>query len=262
MSERAAQLGGRAVTSLIYAFVAVPSIVVVGSSFTRNDYLTFPPHGFTLRWYGVVLHESDWLSAGKRSLIVAAVVTPIALVLGAPVAYAVVRGRFPGRSALNAALLSPLVLPQVMLGLALLYFLLQLRLLNTILGVAIGHLVVVFPYVVRSVAVSVHNVDTAQERAAAILGAGRLRIIRDVILPALRPGLVAGAIFAAVTSLGELAVTLFVSGPNTTTMPVQIYSHVEYSFDPTVAAVSTLFLLIAVVVLLICDRVIGLTRLF
>lgn len=245
---------------LVYVFLLAPLMVIVAASFNAADYLTFPPAGISLRWYRSILQSDLWISSFKLSALVTVIVTPLSLLIGTLAAYALVRFQFPGKSVVSTLVLAPLVIPQVVLGIALLQYFTRLGLLDTIAGLVIAHVIVTLPYVVRSVSVSVYSLNPALERAAQNLGANPFQTFRRVTLPLIRPGLIAGAIFAAIISFGELAVTLLIAGAHTTTLPMRIFNYTEYTFDPTINAVSSIFIFLAVVLMIVLDRLIGLAR--
>jgi putative spermidine/putrescine transport system permease protein len=245
---------------LIYLFLLAPLVVVVVASFNAADFLSFPPRGLSLRWYAAIVQSDLWTDSFKVSALVTAIVTPIALVMGTLAAYALARYSFPGRALVMTLLMAPLVMPQVVLGIALLGYFSRLGLINSLTGLVIGHLVVTLPYTVRLVSISVASLDPALERAAQSLGANAFQTFVRVTLPLLRPGLIAGAIFAAIISFGELAVTLLIAGASTTTLPLRIFNYTEYNFDPTINAVSTIFVVLALGLIVLLDRLIGLAR--
>ena len=245
---------------LVYVFLLAPLVVVVLASFNSADFLSFPPKGLSLRWY-VSLWESEvWGDSFRLSLFVTGIVTPIALLIGTLAAYALVRYSFPGKALVSTLIMAPMVMPQIILGIALLTYFSALGLIDSMLGLILGHVIVTLPFTVRLVSISVQNLDPTLEKAAQNLGATPLQTFRRVTLPLLRPGIVAGAIFAAILSFGELAVTLLIAGARTTTLPLRIFNYTEYNFDPTINAVSTIFVLLALVLIIGLDRLIGLVR--
>lgn len=245
---------------VVYIFLLAPLVVVVAASFNAADYLSFPPTAFSFRWYESVVTSNLWIESFKLSILITLVAAPVALVIGTLAAYALVRFRFPGQGLVNTLAFAPMVMPQIVLGIALLRYFSNIGLLDTFVGLVIGHVIVILPYVVRSVSVSVYSLDPALQRAAQNLGANPLQTFRLVTLPLIRPGLITGAIFAAIMSFGELAVTLLIAGAHTTTLPVRIFTRTEYNFDPTITAVSTIFILLALVLIIVLDRLIGLAR--
>ena len=251
----------QAFSVLVYLFLLAPLVVVVLASFNAADFLTFPPRGLSLRWYVSLLQSDLWTESFKLSFLVMAVVTPLSLGIGTLAAYGLARHQFRGRGLIEALIMSPLVMPQVVLGIALLNYYSGLGLINSLTGLIIAHLVVALPYTVRLVSISVHSLDPALERAAESLGANPVQSFLRVTLPLLRPGLIAGAVFAAIISFGELAVTLLIAGASTTTLPMRIFNYTEYNFDPTINAVSTIFVVLALILIIVLDRLIGLARL-
>ena len=250
----------RALSVAVYVFLLAPLAVVVLASFNSADFLSFPPRGFSLRWYRALWESEVWGDSFRLSLLVTAVVTPLALIIGTLAAYALVRYSFPGKGVITTLVMAPIVMPQIVLGIALLNYMSGLGLVGSLTGLILGHLVVTLPFTVRLVSISVHNLDPALERAAENLGATPLETFWRVTLPLLRPGIVAGAIFAAIISFGELAVTLLIAGARTTTLPLRIFNYTEYNFDPTINAVSTIFVVLALVLIIALDRLIGLVR--
>jgi len=158
--------------------------------------------------------------------------------------------------------MSPLIVPEVMLGLGMLTYLQAAGLINSVTGLWVAHSLVTFPFVIRTVAVSAQGLDPVLERAGQSLGAPPFKVFLSVVLPQLRPGIIAGGVFAAVLSLGEIAVSMFVSGPNTTTVPLRIMSSVQFELDPSAAAVSSLLMILSVVLMLVISRRVDLSSAF
>ena len=249
----------RSAAGLVLLFLIAPLAVLVVSSFNSTASLAFPPSGFSFRWYSEVLSSSDWLVSFQLSGLIAVLTVITTTAIATPAGYALTRRSFRGRSLITGAALAPLLVPEIIIALGLLYYLQGLHLVNTIPGLWLAHSLIALPYALRAIMVSAAGLDPALERAAASLGASRARTFWTVTLPLMRPGIVAGAVFAAVTSLGEVAVTQLISGANTVTVPVRIFSAVQFQLDPSVAAVSTLLMAISVVVLLALDRFAGIS---
>lgn len=245
---------------LVCAFLLLPLAIVALSSVNDANNFRFPPSGLSLRWYAEVLGSPAWLQSLGYSLRLVLLVVPVVVVLGTLGGYAVGAGRFPGRRLLALVFLSPLAVPGVMLGLALLYQLQRAGLVGSAAGLWLAHLVVTFPFCVRVTAVSAAAIDPQLVRAARSLGASPIRAFLTVTVPLMRPGIVAGGFLAAVISLGEVAVSVFVAGSGNVTVPVRIYSAVQVQLEPTVAAVSTLLLLASVVTIAILDRTVRISR--
>ncbi len=244
----------------VYIFLLAPLVVVVAASFNSADFLSFPPKGFSLRWYWALFESEEWLDSFKISLLVTAMVTPLSLAIGTLAAYALVRYSFPGKKLVATLVMAPLVMPQIVLGIALLNYYSALGMINSMSGLVLAHLLVTLPFTVRLVSISVQNLDPNLERAAQNLGATSIQTFWRVTLPLLRPGLIAGAIFAAIISFGEVAVTLLIAGARTTTLPLRIFNYTEYNFDPAINAVSTIFVVLALVLIIVLDRLVGLVR--
>jgi len=252
----------RAAVAALLAFMTLPTLVVIGVSFNGTAILSFPPAGLSLRWYANVLTYPQFQRAAVNSLVVTAAAVALALPAGTLAALALERGRLRGRSVWAVALLSPLVVPGVAAGLGFLILAAALGLLRSRVVLVAAHVALVLPFVVRSVWVSVRNLDPALERAAASLGATPWRVFRRVTLPLLRPGLFAGLLFAVVVSLNEFVVSLFISNRVTEILPVAMFTYVVNYTDPTIAALSSLFIATTFLVVWLADRYLNLSRVF
>jgi len=261
VSRRAPTLLG-AWTTLVYAFVMAPIVVVLVSSLTAAEYTSFPPEGLSLRWYLAIPEHPEFVESFRISLIVALVTGAVATALGTLAALVLVRHRFRGRDALNAFFLSPLMLPAVVLGIALLQFYTLVGITRTPLALVFGHLIITVPYVIRLVSASLAGFDQTLELAAMNLGATPWQAFRRVTLPLVRPGVVAGATFAVIVSFDDVSVALFLAGPHSTTLPVRIFSYIEQTFDPLATAVCSVLIVIALVAVVVIERSIGLGRMF
>jgi putative spermidine/putrescine transport system permease protein len=233
-----------AVNGLIALYLLAPVIVVVATAFTTTAYPVFPPRGFTFRWFDAFLGNADFLESVRISAILALASTAIACVLGTAAALGLARPRVRGRSALAALFLSPIFFPAIVLGLALLIVFTRAGLAGTLWGMVAAHVVLTTPFVLRMVAASLGDFDPAVEEAARNLGAGWARTFFQVTLPLIRPGVLAGAVFAFILSFDELVVSLFLAGPGLQTLPIRIFTFVEYSSAPTISAISTVLILV------------------
>lgn len=253
---------GRLVVLALLLFMTLPTVVVIVASFNPTAILSFPPQGLSLRWYENALTYPQFRKAAVNSVIVTAASAALALPIGTAAALALVRHAPRGGALWNAAILSPLVIPGVAAGLGFLILAAKLGLLQSRWILVTAHVVLVLPFVVRSVAVSVANLDPMLERAAASLGAGPWRTFRRVTLPLLRPGLFAAFLFAVIVSVNEFVVSLFVTNRVTEILPVAMFSYVVNYTDPTMAALSTLFIVATFVVVAVADRLLNLSRIF
>jgi putative spermidine/putrescine transport system permease protein len=244
------------------AFMTLPTVVVIAVSFNPTAILSFPPTGLSLRWYGNVLGYPQFQRAAVNSLLVTGGAVALALPIGTLAALALERGRLRRPTLWATLLLSPLVVPGVAAGLGFLILAAALGLLRSRSVLIAAHVALVLPFVVRSVWVSVRNLDPALERAAASLGATPWRVFRRVTLPLLRPGLFAGLLFAIVVSLNEFVVSLFISNRVTEILPVAMFTYVVNYTDPTIAALSSLFIVATFLVVWLADRYLSLGRVF
>ncbi|MCW3473209.1 ABC transporter permease [Limobrevibacterium gyesilva] len=241
-----------------YGFLLSPLLLVCLLSFSADDYLTFPPSGWSLRWFGALVANGAMLQAARTSLLLASVVTLLALAAGLPAALAVARGWVPG--AVAALLSAPLLLPTLVLGLALLMALQPLALVATWPGLALAHIVVVLPFVVRIMTTALSALPAELEAAAATLGASPLRVFWRVTLPLAAPGAIAAATLAFLVSFDEVVISLFLVGPRLTTLSVALFRYTESRTDPLVAALAVALIAVTVVVVLTVDRLVGFTR--
>jgi putative spermidine/putrescine transport system permease protein len=257
--------GGRrlltAANAMIYLYLLAPILIVVPVSFSAAAFVVFPPRGLSLRWYANFLQSRELTEALWLSVRLGVTVMGAATVVGTMAALALVRYRVPGRELIRTFLMAPIVLPGVVLGIALLIFLARTPLAQTFGALFAAHLVVALPYVVRTVSASLEGLDRRVEEAAASLGAPPLLVFWTVTLPLVKPGVIAGAIFAFITSFDELVVSLFLTGPRLSTLPVQIYNYIEFASDPTIAAISVLLIALTTLAVLVVERAIGFTRL-
>jgi putative spermidine/putrescine transport system permease protein len=250
-----------AVLALV-AFMTVPTVVVIAVSFNPTAILSFPPAGFSCRWYVNVLTYPQFQRAALNSLVVTGGAVALALPIGTLAALALERGRLRAPNVWAALLLSPLVVPGVAVGLGFLILAAAAGLLRSRVVLIVAHVALVLPFVVRSVWVSVRNLDPTLERAAASLGATPWRTFFRVTLPLLRPGLFAALLFAVVVSANEFVVSLFISNRVTEILPVAMFSYVVNYTDPTIAALSSLFILATFFLVWLADRYLGLGRVF
>lgn len=245
---------------LVFLFLTLPVLVIALSAFSPTEYPEFPPKEFSLKWFQAVLDNPQWIDSLWVSVILLLIVTPLTVTLGTMASFALARLQFKGKWVIQSFVLSPLMIPQIVLGIALLYVFTMMGINGTMTGLVIGHMIICFPYVVRTVAVSVSNLDPRLELASMNLGASPIKTFFKITLPLIRPGIIAGTVFSTVASFGEISISLFVSSPSTTTVPVRTFSYIEQTFDPSINAISVIFILISVVALIIIERTIGLSK--
>jgi putative spermidine/putrescine transport system permease protein len=242
-------------------FMLAPLVLVVWMSFTPDEFFSLPVQAFSLRWYEAAFAYPGFVDAFVLSALLALAAATVAVTLGFLAAYALVRFRFPGRAALDAFFMSPLLVPAVVLGIALLQFVNRLGLYNTFAGLLAAHVVIVVPYTVRVIVTALRAVSEDVEWAAMNLGARRGRMLRRITLPLARRGMVAAFLFAFILSFDEVTVTIFMTGPAYQTLPIRVYNYLTDQVDPTVAAVSTLLIALSAVLVIVLDRIVGLENL-
>jgi putative spermidine/putrescine transport system permease protein len=239
-----------AVTAVVGFVLIAPTLVIVPMSFSAGRELRFPPRGLSTRWYTNFFADETWLYGAITSATVALWTVVIATVLGTITALGVVRGRYPGRALVNAIVLGPLLVPIVLLAVGMFFVLSQWRLSGTLPGLVLAHAVLAMPLVVVTVGTSLRAVDPNLEMAAQNLGAGPLRTFWRITFPLIRPGIVAGALFAFITSWDEVVIAIFQTSPLFRTLPVVMWSQVRSQVDPTIAAAATMLTLLTAAILL------------
>ncbi|OZI20319.1 hypothetical protein CAL26_22570 [Bordetella genomosp. 9] len=237
-----------------------PILLVVVSSFGAHAYTTIPPTELSLRWYANIFARDEFTSSFLASLGIAAIVTPVSVLTGTLAAYGMWKYRLRLSPVLEPLLMSPILLPLVVTGLALLAFINRVGLGPGYAAIALGHVIITFPYSFRSVLAALRRYDRQMDDAAASLRARPWDAFRHVTLPLIRPGLFAGALFAFVMSFDDFAMTIFLIAPGTGTLPIAIYQYMEFNLDPTVSAVSTLLILMAIGGVWLVERTIGMER--
>jgi putative spermidine/putrescine transport system permease protein len=233
----------RAVCVLLYGCLLLPILVVAVASLNDAASLQFPPSRISLRWFGAVLTSADFGRATLISLEVALGSALAALALGTAAAYALNRHPVPGRLLVLQLLTSPLILPSIVVGLSLLQVYSVIAVTPARWTLVVGHTVVTLPYAVRAMFAAFAAYDVTLDDAAATLGARPLRAFFKVTLPLVKPSLIAGGVFAFAISFSNIMLSVFLIGPGTTTLPVRMYNYIEFSNDPTIAAISTLVVL-------------------
>jgi putative spermidine/putrescine transport system permease protein len=252
----------RVYVAAMVVLMVLPIAVVLLTSLTADAYLSFPPHGISLRWYLDVVTDDQWMSAVTTSVQVGAIVVVLAMLIGVPAAIGLHNARGGLATALQTFFLSPLMIPSLVIGLSLLRFYETLDVAASAFSVALGQSLVAAPYVVRFVLASLVGVDPGLERAARILGGGRWRTFRKITLPLIRHGLIAGALFSFIVSVDDVNIALFLSDIHVTPLSVQLLGYVQQSADPRGAAVASLLVIVAFVLIFVCDRIAGIDWLF
>ncbi len=248
----------RLISYAALAYLVLPLAVIVGSSLTTTSFLAFPPQGVTLAWYGKMLGDPSYVSAFATSTVLAAAATLIAVLLAVPAALAIARHAFLGKQVFSAMLMSPLILPHVVIGAAMLQYGAAIGLTRSFNALLVGHIVIIMPFVLRAVLPQLAEEQKSLEEASADLGAGPVTTFFLVTLPQIRSGIVSGAIFAFISSWINVELSIFNTTADLTTIPVKLFNYVQYTIDPTIAAVSSITILVAAVVIVVLDLTLGL----
>ena len=255
--QRRSRLGARVLTGftmLVFAFLMLPLLVVFPISVSSASYMQFPPPGFSWQWYQRYFGDEIWIEATIRSFQVAALCTLLAMLLGVPLAFLLVRSKRRGTWILDRLAAAPIIVPTIILSIAIYSIFARLQLIGVWYGVAIAHTVLALPFVVILVGAGLRGFDQAQEQAAMGLGASWPVAIWRITLPQLRPSLISAAFIAFISSFDELVVAMFLSGA-AMTLPKKMFDNIMMEIDPTIAAVSVTQILLVGICL-------GLTALF
>jgi putative spermidine/putrescine transport system permease protein len=235
--------------AFVAAFLLLPTLIIVPMSFSSGRALTFPPEGFSLKWYQAIVESSEWRDAALTSAQVALLTVIIATALGTAAALGLVRWRSRAAAPLTALLLSPMIVPVIILGVGTFLLFSRWKLTGSMPGLVLAHVVLAVPFVIVSVMASARTLDPTFELAAASLGANRWQTFRRVVLPLIMPGVAAGALFAFVTSWDEIVVAIFMTSPTFRTLPVLMWGQVRTQLDPSLAAAGTMLLVISTLAL-------------
>ncbi len=241
--------GFTALVVAVLLFLGLPIVVIVLVSFSSASYLTFPPPAFGLRWYQAYFGSHEWLAATWLSLAIAACVVALATTLGTLAALGLTRLPGAARAIAGTLILSPLIVPGIVVAIGIYYAYARYRLVGTPIGLVLAHTCLAVPFVVTSVSASLAGFDRRLEQAALSLGATPWGTFRQVTLPMIRSGVLVGALFAFITSFDELIVALFLSGSGAVTLPRRMWDDLRFAIDPTIAAVSTLTIVLTVALL-------------
>jgi putative spermidine/putrescine transport system permease protein len=242
---------------LFFIAMLAPILVVVMVSFTSAGYVAFPIPGWSLKWFANIFAYQPFIDGMIVSIKTAIGATLISCVFGVPACLCLARSRARWTNAVMTFLLSPLSMPMIVIGFASLFFLSWLGVGISFAALLITHTVVCLPYVIRTVAGVYSSIPAAYEEAAALLGAPPAKVLWHITLPLIRPGIMAGLLFSFLTSFDNLPISYFLGSADTNTLPVVMLSYLEHQFDPTIAALSSLQLVMALVALLVVDRIYG-----
>ncbi|NHN28592.1 ABC transporter permease [Paenibacillus agricola] len=246
-------------TLFVYVLLLSPMLIIAVASFEPGTIMKFPPQGFSLKWYENIFKQSMFMDTFKVSILVSFVGNICALLLGVPAAYALSRFDFKGKEALNAIFISPVLIPGIVMGFTMLKYLIIAYQLPMMVALFIGHTVIMLPFTIRVIASSLSNFDFSIEEASLSLGAGRLHTFFIVVLPNIKSGILAAVIIAFLDSFNNVEISVFMTGPGVSTFPIQMLSYLENHFDPTLAAISVLLMLLTTVLIFFIERLLGLS---
>jgi putative spermidine/putrescine transport system permease protein len=259
--DRIAALIAAVVIGAGLLFLIAPLLITFVMAFDARNYLgPLPPPAFSFHWFTKLFKQDEVASSLETSLILASVTTLICAVVGVSAALALAKAQFRGADLLQSAFLSPLVVPPVVIGFGLLIFLSQIGVVHGMARLLAGHLIISLPYAIRASLASLVGFNASLPEAAMVLGATERQAFWSVTLPLIRTGIITGAIFTFAISMDDVSVSLFLSGPDATTLPVTLISNMRASFDLTIAAAAVLLMAATVLLILLLDRAVGFDR--
>ncbi|MDO7908631.1 ABC transporter permease [Paenibacillus sp. JX-17] len=252
------QIGLGLFSLLVFIFLLGPLLIISLTSFEPGRVLKFPPQGFSLRWYEQIFEVKGFMRTFWTSIGISVLGNILALLLGVPAAYALSRAQFRLKDTLNAIFLSPLLIPGIVLGFTLMKYLIAVYHLPMYAGLLIGHTVIMMPFIIRVIASSLSSFDFAVEEAAMSLGAGRLEAFFKVVLPNIKSGIIASVLIAFLESFNNVDISVYMTSPGVSTLPIQMLTYVENNFDPTIAAISVLLMVLTGLLMFLIERFMGL----
>lgn len=246
----------KAVARLVLLFLILPILVIVPLSFNAEPFFSFTPgmlqldpEAYSLKWYRAITESGVWLPAIRNSFFIGICATAVATVLGTIASVGLASANMPGRRLVTALLLSPMIVPLIIVAAGMFFFYSRFNLVATYTGIIIAHAALGVPFVIITVTASMSGFDQSLYRAGLSLGASPVKVFRDVVFPVIRPGVISGALFAFVTSFDEIVLVLFLAGPGQQTIPRQMFSGLRELISPTILAVATLLVVVSVALL-------------
>jgi putative spermidine/putrescine transport system permease protein len=249
-----------AVLGLIFSFVLAPILIIVITSFTESSILTWPPQGFSFRWFFSYFHSPVFIRASIVSIQLALISSLVSLSMGFGAAYALDRYNFSGKNFVETLLTSSLMVPLIIIGIALLQFFAFLKIGLSLFALVVGHVIICMPYVVKTMRASLLVFDRSVEEAAVSLGARPCQVLRRITLPMLKSGIFSSVVFSFIYSFNNLSVSLFLAGPRLAPLPVEVFTAIESSADPTVNAISTVIIGATFAIVVLVQKATGFER--
>lgn len=248
------------VLTLVMLFLIGPFFIIVAAGLSAGESLAFPPQGLSFRWVIKVFQIDSFRESFALSMALAVFGTLAALILGVPIAYALARYKLPFGETLRTIVSAPIIVPGIIVGLALLRYLVVPLGVEVVTALFAAHTALILPYAVRVVSASLNNLRSDIEEAAVLLGASRLGAFFRVVLPNIRSGILAAFILGFVTSFNQVPVSLFLSGPGVRTLPIDMISYLETTYDPSVAALAALLAFLSIAIVFVAERFLGFSR--
>lgn len=245
---------------LVYIFLFAPLVIIALTSIGTENFIAFPPKGFSLKWFVNVFNSESFMKSMGSSFMISGIATVIALIIGIPAAYGLSRSNFKGKGILKSFFFSPLIVPGIVVGFSLFQFLIVKLGLNIYISLLIGHTVAIVPYIIRVVGSSLEGVDYSIEEAAVSLGCTKLQSFFKIVMPNITSGIIAAFMLAFINSFNNVPVSMFLTGPGVSTLPITMMNYVEYNYDPTVSALSVLLMIITIGVMYVAEKTLGLGK--
>lgn len=245
---------------LVYVFLFAPLIIIAMTSIGTENYIAFPPKGFSFKWFLNVFNSDSFMKSMSISFSISGIATIGALIIGIPAAYGLSRGNFKGKGALKSFFFSPLIVPGIVVGFSLFQFLIVKLALPIYTSLFIGHTLVIVPYIIRVVGSSIEGLDYSIEEAAVSLGCTKVQSFFKVVMPNITSGIIASFVLAFINSFNNVPVSMFLTGPGVSTLPITMMNYVEYNYDPTVSALSVLLMIITIGVMFVAEKTLGLGK--
>ncbi|MCL6573790.1 MAG: ABC transporter permease [Bacillus sp. (in: Bacteria)] len=246
-------------TFLVFVFLLGPLLIISITSFEGGTILKFPPETYSLRWYENIFKVNMFFVTFKTSILVSLAGNIMALLIGLPAAYALSRFEFKGKNILNSVFVSPILIPGIVLGFTFLRYIVVAYQMPIYAALFIGHTVIMLPFIIRIIASSLSNFDFSIEEAAESLGASKLQTFFHIVLPNIKSGILAAIMIAFLESFNNVDISVFMTGPGVSTLPIQMLTYVENYFDPTIAAISVLLMVLTAFFMFMIERLMGLS---
>ena len=247
------------ITILTYTFILAPMIIIVAVSFNPSAAITFPPEGFSLKWYqNIFTGHTDFVTGFANSIKIAVIATIFDIFIGVFASLSVTKYNFKGKSLLVSFFTSPMFIPSISFAFVLMRTTASIKMFTPFTKILIGHIVIILPYIIRNTMSVLINFNWTLEDAAARLGANPRQVFFKITLPLIKPGIISGAMLAFLYSFDEAVISSFLTSAKFTTMPIQIINYMEFQFDPTVAAIATILMASSLIIMLVINKLVGL----